>query len=239
MSLTTEQNSRQVDELLPQERFGLTAFRFQKVIHGFIERSAKRSIRTYFQVVVFVRDRTEWKENGLQGRLMVLTLMQQDEEQHSLCSLMASIELSKSIFRSTHPAYQLVQISMDMVLRFILTTVTCHHSGPAHWSKYMQTVKATIKWMPKDQGGRSKPPLGTGVPAYSAEIRFAEEPWPPVDTSWSLVIEKRESESSEYHWIADVKYKMENAPHDSLRPGRPFELYEGNKCVATGTIMGD
>ncbi len=100
-------------------------------------------------------------------------------------------------------------------------------------------MQAEIHWINKDEGGRSRPPAGVGSPPYSAEVRFMDEPWPPMNASWSLVIEKRELESSEYDWIADVSYKMENAPHDSLRPGRTFELYEGNKCVASGTLMAE
>lgn len=99
-------------------------------------------------------------------------------------------------------------------------------------------MRAEIQWITKEDGGRKNPPAGLGSPPYATVVRFTDtdEPWPP-GIAWSLVIEKRESQSSEYHWIADVKYTIENAPHDSLRPGRPFELYEGNKCA--GTIMGD
>lgn len=103
----------------------------------------------------------------------------------------------------------------------------------------MSTIvrQARIKWLTKEKGGRSKPPLGRGVPEYATEVRFIDEPWPPLGASWSLVIEKRDSVSSEYDWIADVRYLMEKAPHESLCVGRHFELYEGNKRVATGEIL--
>lgn len=101
-------------------------------------------------------------------------------------------------------------------------------------------MRAKIHWIKKEEGGRSKPPAGVGSPPYMTMVRFtdADEPWPP-EIAWSLAIKKREAESSEYDWIADVSYKMENAPHESLRPGRMFELYEGNKCVASGTLIGE
>jgi hypothetical protein len=96
-----------------------------------------------------------------------------------------------------------------------------------------------LEWIPKADGGRSKPPLGVGIPAYSTVVRFLDDPWPPTGGSWSLVIEKRESLSTEYKWIADVHFLAYAAPHDFLREGREFELYEGNKCVARGRITAD
>ena len=100
----------------------------------------------------------------------------------------------------------------------------------------MITKKALVEWIPKDQGGRAKPPLGLGLPPYATEIRFIDgNRWPSSD-AWSLVIEKNESLSTEFRWVADVHFVVEEAPHESLREGRAFELYEGNKCVARGQI---
>lgn len=101
----------------------------------------------------------------------------------------------------------------------------------------MITKRALIEWIPKDLGGRTKPPLGVGSPPYSTVIHFVDEPWPHVEGSWSLVVVKDESQSTEFKWIADVHFRVEEAPHDSLHEGRIFELYEGNKCVARGRIL--
>ena len=103
----------------------------------------------------------------------------------------------------------------------------------------MVTKKALVEWIPKDQGGRTKPPLGVGVPPYTTEVRFVDDPWPPVDASWSLVVVKYEPLSTEFKWTADVHFLVEEAPHESLREGRDFELYEGSKCVARGRIIGN
>jgi hypothetical protein len=104
----------------------------------------------------------------------------------------------------------------------------------------MVTKRAVVEWIPKEQGGRSQPPTGVGLPPYSTVVRFvdAEEPWPPP-VAWSLVIEKDETSSEPYRWIADVHFLADEAPHGSLRQGREFELYEGNKRVARGRILGD
>ena len=101
----------------------------------------------------------------------------------------------------------------------------------------MMIRKAIVEWITKDQGGRTNPPLGVGVPSYSTVVRFEDEPWPPVDDAWSLVVIKDERTSTELRWVAGVHFLMAEAPHDSLRIGRMFELYEGNKCIARGTIL--
>ena len=69
--------------------------------------------------------------------------------------------------------------------------------------------KALIEWSSREHGGRSKPPLGVGDPAYSTVVR----------------------------WVANVHFLAEEAPHGSLREGREFELYEGNKCIARGRVL--
>ena len=99
-------------------------------------------------------------------------------------------------------------------------------------------MRAVIEWVTKEMGGRSKPPSGVGSPPYATVVRFTDtdEPW-PSHISWSLVVEKIESMSSEFHWVANVSYKMDDAPHDSLRCGRKFELFEGKRCVASGEII--
>ena len=101
----------------------------------------------------------------------------------------------------------------------------------------MITKRVSIEWIPESQGGRAKPPLGAGEPPYSTVVHFPGEPWPHPDGSWSLVIRKNVPLSGEYQWVADVHYLVDDAPHESLRVGREFELYEGNKCVARGRII--
>jgi hypothetical protein len=101
-------------------------------------------------------------------------------------------------------------------------------------------MHARIIWKRHDDGGRKAPPAGVGAPPYSTVVRFCDtrEPWPPAN-AWSLVIEKIESQSTECEWIANVHYLVNEAPHDELRARRAFELYEGNKCVATGVLLED
>ena len=99
-------------------------------------------------------------------------------------------------------------------------------------------MRAVIDWIPKDQGGRSRPPSGVGTPPYSTIVRFrdTQEPW-PTPVVWSLVVEKDEAQSEPCRWVADVHYLVDDAPHESLRPWREFDLFEGNKCVAHGKFL--
>lgn len=99
-------------------------------------------------------------------------------------------------------------------------------------------MQAQVRWKTKSEGGRSRPPAGVGSPSYATVVRFTDsnEPWPP-ENAWSLVIEKIGLEGDEYEWLANVRYLVDEAPHDELRPNRAFELYEGNKLVATGLLI--
>ena len=101
----------------------------------------------------------------------------------------------------------------------------------------MVKVRAVIEWLTRDQGGRHRLPGGGPSPYYSL-VRFTDtdSPWPPP-AGWSLVVQQDEASSGPLRWLADIHYLVAEAPHDSLRPGRPFELYEGSRCVARGEIL--
>lgn len=101
----------------------------------------------------------------------------------------------------------------------------------------MVIKRAVIQWIPKEQGGRqSGPPSGVGPPHYSAPAKFLAY----ADT-WSfevfdLAIEKIECLEGPNQWLAEVHFRIEDAPHEWLVDGAEFELYEGKKCVARGRI---
>ena len=99
-------------------------------------------------------------------------------------------------------------------------------------------MKASIQWKKYEEGGRRIPPTGVGEPLYATVVFFKDSPdaWPPP-LVWSFVIEKIEVLSTDYEWIANVRYLFDHAPANELHPGRQFELYEGRKCVATGVLI--
>ena len=97
-----------------------------------------------------------------------------------------------------------------------------------------KTAKALVSWVPSAKGGRKKPPTGA---VYSTIARFADDPkWP--DESWSLVVRKLRVYGGGRFWFAEVQFLMEEAPHELLRSGGRFDLYEGRKLVATGLVRG-
>ena len=98
----------------------------------------------------------------------------------------------------------------------------------------MKTVRATIRWIKPDEGGRRHPPSGEGTIPYSTIVRFLGEPWPP-QTAWSLLVEKVRAVDP-FTWDANIRFLFPEAPEDLLTLHKGFELYEGNKCVAHGAI---
>lgn len=97
-------------------------------------------------------------------------------------------------------------------------------------------MKADIRWVSFEDGGRRALPVGEGEPPYAAVIRFKDDkgPWPP-QIAWTLVVRKH-ADLGENLWSADVLFRSQNAPHDALISGREFELFEGSKRVADGVI---
>jgi len=100
-------------------------------------------------------------------------------------------------------------------------------------------MRAKIHWKSKQEGGRLKPPAGVGQPPYATVVRFKDtnEPWPPP-SAWSLVVEKVVDLSDEYDWVANVHFLVKEAPIEELRANREFELFEGGRCVASGSLVG-
>lgn len=102
-------------------------------------------------------------------------------------------------------------------------------------------MKAEIVWKTKKTGGREKPPSGVKNPFYSTLIAFTDTEliWPESVIPWSFFVIKLPEESTEYHWIADVGFVVDHAPHDLLKVNRTFDFFEGKKCVASGRIVSD
>lgn len=98
----------------------------------------------------------------------------------------------------------------------------------------MTTPLARITWLTPEEGGRRQPPPG---PRYSAPARFEGQAAGSEGANWSLVVDLQSRPSGATDWIAEVRYLVDEAPHELLRLGACFELYEGKKCVARGVII--
>jgi hypothetical protein len=101
----------------------------------------------------------------------------------------------------------------------------------------MTTKRAMLKWMPKEMGGREKPPPCSVEYPFDPLIRFPDsgEPWPPEQV-WTVIIRKVTVFES-LEWLVEISYLVAEAPHHLLQQGAKFELYEGKTCVARGEIV--
>ena len=100
-------------------------------------------------------------------------------------------------------------------------------------------VKAKIRWMPEDEGGRK---VITPVEIrYNPLIKFLGiKPRPHDDpiVSWSADIYNLEIFDDRTS-IASLSYLVDQAPFEFLEIGNSFKLYEGSRLVAYGAIISE
>jgi hypothetical protein len=98
----------------------------------------------------------------------------------------------------------------------------------------MTSRMAHIEWLTPEQGGRSAPPAG---PRFVIPVRFAGvSQLGASGANWSLVLD-RVAQPASGEWVARVQFLVQEAPEDLLQVGAQFELFEGNKCIAHGTVL--
>lgn len=96
------------------------------------------------------------------------------------------------------------------------------------------TKRAIIDWISAEQGGRrSGPPFG---PDYAAPARFLAHADAWLLEEGDLLVHKVECIGGPDKWLADLRFRVDEAPHEWLVSHTDFELYEGKKCVARGHI---
>jgi hypothetical protein len=94
-----------------------------------------------------------------------------------------------------------------------------------------------IEWMSAEQGGRSSgPPIG---PDYAAPAKFLAHADAWILEAWDLLVHQVECVGGSDKWLADVQFRVNEAPHEWIVPNAEFELYEGKRRVATGVILDD
>jgi hypothetical protein len=97
----------------------------------------------------------------------------------------------------------------------------------------MTTMKAAVRWLTREEGGRKEQPIG---PRYVADGRFLAHAEKWEIEGWDLVVTKIGDMDEPTQWLAEVHFRVEEAPHEWLTPGAEFELYEGKRKVAVGRI---
>jgi hypothetical protein len=97
-----------------------------------------------------------------------------------------------------------------------------------------QIVRADLRWLTQEQGGRFAPPLG---PTYSSVARFSvqsDDEW--MKEAWRVVvIFISEPDLERRHEVA-IRFLVPEAPQDYLSPGSRFSLMEGMRAVAEGIV---
>jgi len=93
-------------------------------------------------------------------------------------------------------------------------------------------VYAKINWLPAEEGGR-KLPMAVNI-KYCPLIVFPDSLMRDGE-NWSAEIYVL-SQVDKYKSIASLSYLVDSAPFELLQEGREFDLFEGDRLVASGTI---
>jgi hypothetical protein len=96
-------------------------------------------------------------------------------------------------------------------------------------------MRARICWSPPDALGHPAIPAG---PRYSTAARFdsIRERWP--HEAWSIVVEFMNTPDERRCLDARVRLLNPEGPKDLLTSGSQFDLFEGARLVARGTVIG-
>ncbi|MBI5880046.1 MAG: hypothetical protein HZB53_20545 [Chloroflexi bacterium] len=98
------------------------------------------------------------------------------------------------------------------------------------------TVKAIIRWTPREAGGRQAPPVG---PRYSTVAHFAEDQSDIHLEAWGIVAEFDEAQTRTDGTLVRIRFLSSDGPVQYLHPGSRFELYEGKQVVARGEVLAE
>ena len=92
----------------------------------------------------------------------------------------------------------------------------------------MKHARATLRWIPATEGGRSQPLASR---RYMAPVAIGDGP-----AEWTLVVD-RQTNKPQIEENVLVHFLMEDAPHDQLVGGAQFQLVEGPRSVAVGEVV--
>ena len=93
---------------------------------------------------------------------------------------------------------------------------------------------ARVQWLSAAEGGRKRLPLGS---TYSAVARFEHQGDTWMSEAWSLVLDLVEPPDDHLCHLAKVRFLVEGGPAGWLAAGNSFQLMEGSRVVARGTII--
>lgn len=94
-----------------------------------------------------------------------------------------------------------------------------------------KAVKARVCWLTREEGGRKAPPPGT---RYCTLIFLKGAP--AGCGTWSADVLCGDLDA-DLCGLVELSFLVPNAPHQYLRSGDEFELYEGATLVARGRVL--
>lgn len=96
------------------------------------------------------------------------------------------------------------------------------------------TVDVLLHWLIENPSGH--PPRG---PRLSLPTRFDHQGKDWTCNAWSLVVEVKGIPDATGYQMGTASFLVADAPHNWLREGRRFVLFEGQIAVAEGEVKSD
>ncbi len=96
-------------------------------------------------------------------------------------------------------------------------------------------MRASIRWLKPEQGGKDAPPAGH---QYSTVARFShqkDDEW--VKNAWSLVLDLEGAADLNWVQFANIRFLSPEGPTSWLAHGAHFSLFEGRRKVAEGEVL--
>lgn len=92
-----------------------------------------------------------------------------------------------------------------------------------------KTVDVSINWV----GKQGKLPMGL---RYSTVSKFKEDDW--GKEAWSMIFDFDEAPAKQGNPSkGKARFLADNAPHERLKSGKIFELYEGREKIALVKVI--
>ncbi len=100
----------------------------------------------------------------------------------------------------------------------------------------MNKVFVKIHWIAPAEGGRSLPPQGISYISVSRLNGQTLEDW--KKNAWSIQLDFVDDDDQEAGiQYAFARFVSDKAPHERLKPGITFDLYEGPRPVAHAEVL--
>jgi len=108
-----------------------------------------------------------------------------------------------------------------------------HRGGPWLWVP-RRTAIANLHWLTSEEGGFQHPPLG---PVYTNLVSYEGQQIVHQQPREAFVVEFLKTPGGDLSHPVRVSFLLNNGPADILQSGQRFELLDGTRVVARGTVI--